>query len=868
MADEPDATTGTARAARGEQGRHRHGQPDDAALRSAADAPPRRSRRSRHARPADAAPGAAPHRGPDADPGRDAYGDWYRSDPYDPIPADPYLADAQPGAGAPYDAGPLGERCGADPYGQGYGADPYGGTSGRSPYDAAAYDPARYDPGSSRAVPHGAASHGTGSHGDASDGGRPDGADPHGGGPYSAEPYNAEPYNAEPYSAEPYSGATNGGGTYGALHGRGPHRDPYGVGPHSADPYGADPYGADPYGAPDGGNGAGPPDADPYGTGSPRRYPNDPPSDARYGDHSDSDEPHSASPRHDGPRHDGPARRGPRRRAAASDAHPPEPPQRSGRADDGTRLGDSPRGGADTGADAGADRARGGAVRGDADAPRTAHPDAAGSAAGGRDLHPRPGPPPDPGVPGRRPGDPPGVPAELFVETTAETPALRLDDLPPEPDDRTAAADAEPAHRPEGPAGRGRSLLLRLRPGRDDAPATGHSHGHGHGHGPARPAGRRVRIVIAALLVPCALATLVGLVLLWPTGGPPPTAGPITQEQVRAEVTATRVTDCTPESGDGGCVALVVHMADGPLPGRDLVQVVPVEPGSPQFAIGDQVVLGWSGADPEDAGSYQIVDFQRGAPLAWLAGLFAVAVLLLGRWRGLAALAALALSFVVLLAFVVPAILAGSDPLAVAVVGSCLIMFAVLYLTHGPSARTSTAVLGTLLSLALIGGLGAAFSAAAQLTGLDDQTSNLIASLGTGVDARGLLLAGVVIGALGVLDDVTVTQTSAVWELRHANPQLGARALFTAAMRIGRDHVASAVNTLVLAYAGAALPLMLLFSLSGRGLGEVVTAQDVATEVVRTLVGSIGLVASVPITTAIAAAVAVRETAPAAEAPA
>ena len=116
-----------------------------------------------------------------------------------------------------------------------------------------------------------------------------------------------------------------------------------------------------------------------------------------------------------------------------------------------------------------------------------------------------------------------------------------------------------------------------------------------------------------------------------------------------------------------------------------------------------------------------------------------------------------------------------------------------------------------------------------------------------------------VIGALGVLDDVTVTQTSAVWELRRADPELGAPALFGAAMRIGRDHVASAVNTLVLAYAGASLPLLLLFSLSGRGLGEVVTTQDVATEVVRTLVGSIGLVASVPITTALAAAVASRE---------
>ncbi|MCX6465498.1 MAG: YibE/F family protein [Pseudonocardiales bacterium] len=373
---------------------------------------------------------------------------------------------------------------------------------------------------------------------------------------------------------------------------------------------------------------------------------------------------------------------------------------------------------------------------------------------------------------------------------------------------------------------------------------------------PAVPAGRRVRLLIAALLVPCALATLVGVVLLWPGTGPQPVS---TQTPVRGEVTAARATDCTPGSGEGGCAALVIRMDDGPLPGRELVQIVPVEPSTPTFGVGDDVVLAWSGGDPTDPGSYQVVDFQRGGALGWLTVLFAAAVLLLGRWRGLLALGALVLSFVILLAFVLPAILDGRDPLAVAVTGSGLIMFAVLYLTHGPSARTSTAVLGTLLSLALIGALGTAFSAAARLTGIDDQTATLIASLGTGVDARGLLLAGVVIGALGVLDDVTVTQTSAVWELRRADPTMSAAGLFTAAMRIGRDHVASAVNTLVLAYAGASLPLLLLFSLSGQGLSDVVTTQAVATEVVRTLVGSIGLVASVPITTALAAVVASRE---------
>lgn len=414
----------------------------------------------------------------------------------------------------------------------------------------------------------------------------------------------------------------------------------------------------------------------------------------------------------------------------------------------------------------------------------------------------------------------------------------------------TAHADTDRARDDDGRPGRAR-----------DTPRPSHGHGHSHSNAPAGPSARRVRMFIAALLVPCALATVVGVVLLWPRQGPPAT----TQQPgtpVDAQVVATQRADCTPGDGTGACLGLTVHMTDGPLPGRDLVQILPVEPSTPRFAVGDGVVLQWSGADPLDPGSYQVVDFQRGPPLVWLAVLFAAAVLVLGRWRGLAALVALGLTFVVLLVFVLPSVIAGHDPLAVAIVGACLVMFVVLYLTHGLSARTSTAVLGTLVSLGVIGALGAVFAAAAKLTGLDDQTANLIATLGAPVDARGLLLAGFVIGALGVLDDVTVTQTSAVWELRAANPDLGAGALFAAAMRIGRDHVSSAVNTLVLAYAGASLPLMLVFSLSGNGLGHVLTIGDVATEIVRTLVGSIGLVASVPITTGLAALVASREPRP------
>ncbi|MGH3864600.1 MAG: YibE/F family protein [Pseudonocardiaceae bacterium] len=387
--------------------------------------------------------------------------------------------------------------------------------------------------------------------------------------------------------------------------------------------------------------------------------------------------------------------------------------------------------------------------------------------------------------------------------------------------------------------------------------------GHGHGHGPAPPASRRVKLLLVAVLVPVALATLVGLWLTWP-GDPPRSSADVGfgQRPVQGTVLAATSAPCT--SGGAGvspgqskkCISLSVLLTDGDSPGVLIQQVLPDEPSTPRFTVSDHVVLAYTGRNPSDAGSYQIQDFQRGTSMVWLVALFAAAVLLLGRWRGLASLVALGFSFLVLVVYLFPAILTGGDPVIVGVLAASVIMFGVLYLTHGVSAQTSSAVLGTVLSLALIGVLGTAFTATTQLTGLDEDTANLIRVLGHGVDARGLLLAGMIIGALGVLDDVTVTQTSAVWELRRANPALSARALYTAAVRIGRDHISSAVNTLALAYAGAALPVLLTLALSGQSFGTLVTAQNVAQEVVRTLVGGIGLVAAVPITTAIAAVVA------------
>jgi len=418
---------------------------------------------------------------------------------------------------------------------------------------------------------------------------------------------------------------------------------------------------------------------------------------------------------------------------------------------------------------------------------------------------------------------------------------------------------------PEAPARRAKPAPRK----RPEPAAETHGHGHGHNHGPASPASRRVRLLLMWLLIPVALATVVGSLVLYPWGKPAVTGTTAQGQPVHGTITATVSGPCLAEGqvqvggdpvpGEKPCLTVDVTMTDGPASGQPLRLTVPIEPSTPRFVAKDKVVLSYNGSNPQDPSSFQIVDFQRGLPLTLLAALFAIAVIVLGRWQGLAALIALGLSFLVIALFILPAILAGENPLLVAIAGAGLIMFIALYLTHGLSARTSVAVLGTLVSLALIGVLSALFSAAASLTGLDDSTSNLIGSLGHGIDARGLLLAGVVIGALGVLDDVTVTQTSSVWELRRANPALSWRELYSSGMRIGRDHVGSAVNTLVMAYAGAALPVLLYSSISGVGLGSILSSEDLAQEIIRTLAGSVGIVAAVPVTTLLAALIASRE---------
>jgi uncharacterized membrane protein len=272
----------------------------------------------------------------------------------------------------------------------------------------------------------------------------------------------------------------------------------------------------------------------------------------------------------------------------------------------------------------------------------------------------------------------------------------------------------------------------------------------------------------------------------------------------------------------------------------------------PTLHGGDKIVLRYTPDAPAPF-NYYFWDFQRGTPLLALAAIFAVVVVVVGRGLGLRALIGLAASLGIVVWFALPALLRAENALAVALVTTVAIAFVALYLAHGFNVSTTVALLGTLVSLAVIVLLGAAFIEWSNLTGLSDESAQVLRVTAEAIDPRGLLLAGTVIGALGVLDDITVTQVAAVVELHDTNPAMRPRELYSRAIRIGRDHIASTVNTLVLAYVGASLPLLLFFTQSGQSIGRISTREVVAAEIVRTLVGSIGLVLAVPITTALAA---------------
>ena len=368
----------------------------------------------------------------------------------------------------------------------------------------------------------------------------------------------------------------------------------------------------------------------------------------------------------------------------------------------------------------------------------------------------------------------------------------------------------------------------------------------------------RYRVMLALVGV-IALAVLGCALVLWPRGElRKPAAGGQADSTRLVSATLTNVTrlDC-PEADPGVpgsvCIKVTARLADGRQVAFDTT-----DPTGGMFRAGQRASLAVAN-QPGQPPIYSIQDLERGRPLLALAALFVVAVIAFGRWQGVRSLIGLGLSFVVIVSFVVPAILHGHSPVLVAVTGAMAIMLISLYLSHGTGPKTTAAVVGTALALGLTAALAIAFVAAASLTGLASEDALYANYAVGGLSLRGLLLAGIIIGGLGVLDDVTMSQASLVAELHQANPTAGFAALVGGALRVGRDHIAATVNTLFLAYAGAALPSLILFVTGTDSLGTVVTTEIVAVEVVRALCGSVGLIAAVPLTTVLAALVATEE---------
>jgi uncharacterized membrane protein len=400
-----------------------------------------------------------------------------------------------------------------------------------------------------------------------------------------------------------------------------------------------------------------------------------------------------------------------------------------------------------------------------------------------------------------------------------------------------------------------------------------HSHAHSHTLSGPAPLGPLAAKIVVGLLIAIGIAVLAGAALLWPSEQkvdiPLPfqnaAGGAVTTETGHVlsssaatcgspSVGAVLTADPVPAQGQGAqCVQTLIAIDSGPNAGANTLLESSGGPGQAQFAVGDHIRLSRQ-VDPTGTTTYSFYDYERTWPLMALAAAFAVVVVAVAGWRGLRALVGIVVAFAVLVVFMLPALRDGAAAIPVALVASAVILYAVIYLAHGVSLRTSAALLGTLTSLLIAAVLSWGAIELTHLTGLSDDETNAVVTYLGDVSITGLLLAGFIVGSLGVLNDVTVTQASTAFELaEHSDSR---RTIFLGAMRVGRDHIASTVYTLVLAYAGSALPLLLLFSVANRSLGDVLTSESVAIEIARSAVGGIALALSVPLTTAIAAVLA------------
>jgi uncharacterized membrane protein len=372
--------------------------------------------------------------------------------------------------------------------------------------------------------------------------------------------------------------------------------------------------------------------------------------------------------------------------------------------------------------------------------------------------------------------------------------------------------------------------------------------------------------LVLGVLAAIAVAVAVGLVALWP-GDSRAEVAPVSPGLVQgAEVISISGEGCAALAGRG-CRLVRVVLTDGRDEGaRSYLALPSADDFAADLQPGDRIRVQRNGPISEEprlddpaAQPLAFVDFQRNRPLLALAVAFALLIVALARWQGLRSLIGLMVSLLIVVGWIVPGILSGHPPLLTALTGGVAVMLLTTTLTHGAGLKSTAAILGATATLVLIVALSVIAVEAAHITGLSSEEATMLDARARGdISIQGLVIAGIVIAALGVLDDVTVSQASTVLALRRADPDMPARRLFAEAMTVGRDHLGATVNTLVLAYAGASLPVLLIFAGQGTSFGQAVGYESVAEEIVATLVGSIGLIAAVPLTTGLAALLATR----------
>ncbi|QIS16416.1 YibE/F family protein [Nocardia arthritidis] len=395
-------------------------------------------------------------------------------------------------------------------------------------------------------------------------------------------------------------------------------------------------------------------------------------------------------------------------------------------------------------------------------------------------------------------------------------------------------------------------------------------HHHHHHEGPIEIGANAARVVIG-LLTAIGILVVIGAIWLWPSRQhvdiplPMQNAGGGAVQTESGTVVSQDIGPCgsnsngkvfiekpdAPRSNGYNCQRSIISIDSGPHQGNHTLFEIAPGPGQPDLHAGDKIRI-IRQTDPNGAPLYSFDDYSRGTPITLIVLAFVVVIAIVARWRGLRAVLGLGFAFLVLVVFLLPALLDGKPAIPVALVAGAVILYAVLYLAHGVSLRTSSALLGTLTSMIVAAVLSWVTLKATHLTGLSEEQNTNVATYLQHVSITGLLLAGFIIGSLGVLNDVTITQASAAFELAALDEAASRREVFAAAMRVGRDHIASTVYTLVLAYAGGALPLLLLFSVAGRSITNILTGDAVGIEIARSAVGGIALALSVPLTTAIA----------------